>query len=116
MRGISGWVRLAVVLSTLWLVGIGLYAAYAWFNALAVDSPFVYYVIPAGDGREWLVSRVPTPGVTYTVGPQPRFRWPWFLVVTGGVFVGIWVLTVGPVWVIQGFRPQADRPPDRPES
>jgi hypothetical protein len=111
---IGGWIRLAVVLSALWIVGIGLYAAYAWFHAAAVDSPFVSYVLPAGNGHEFLVPRVPGPGVTYLQTPQPRFHWPWFLTVVGGGLAGIWVLTMGPVWVVKAFRQQAPPTPQDP--
>jgi hypothetical protein len=99
MRSLGAWIRLAIVLSALWLIGIGLYAAYAWHNAYSVDSPFVYYVIPNPAGGWWFSSRIPQFGP----GPTARFNWDYFLTIVGGVLVGIWVLTVGTVWVIAGF-------------
>jgi hypothetical protein len=110
MGSMRGWIRLAIVLSALWVVGIGLYGAYVWYNARDVDSPFVYYVIPTGlpDGGYYLSSRIGNPAYNYI--PQPRFKHEYFLAVVGGVLAGIWVLAVGPVWVISAFqRPPGER-------
>ncbi|MBI1916819.1 MAG: hypothetical protein HYS12_19095 [Planctomycetes bacterium] len=119
-RSIGAWVRLAIVLSALWLLGIGLYAGYAWSNALDVDSPFVYYVTPAPDGGWYRVNREQVQSGQRLEGPfvhpiwrlwapEPRFKWSFFLIVVGGVFAGIWVVIVGPVWVIKGFQRQPEK-------
>jgi hypothetical protein len=112
MRNISGWVRLAIVLSALWIVGIGLYGAYVWHNARDVDSPFVYYVIPnwQPEGGYFLANRLDR---TYG-SPQPRFKHDYFFTVVGVVLVGIWVVTVGTAWVINGFRHEEERPSINP--
>jgi len=102
LRAINGWLRLAIVLSGLWLVGISLYAGYSWVYVESVDSFLVYRTLPMGV-NEVVVSRVPPEGVLYQQIPTPHFLWGWFWSVLGGVLLMIWLLSLGPAWVAGGF-------------
>jgi hypothetical protein len=79
--GLRGWFRLTIVLSGLWLVAIGVYAALAWRYSESIPAPFVH-VRPFG---------------------QDSFDGAMFggLAVAG--FVAVWLLFLGLPWVIRGF-------------
>ena len=51
MRRMKGWVRLALILSGLWVLGVCVYAGYGWTYAASVRSPFVswFTVTTQGD-------------------------------------------------------------------
>jgi hypothetical protein len=102
-RRLSGWLRLAVVLSGLWLIGISLYAGYSWVYADSTDSMFVYRTLPIG-GVETVVDRIPAPDVIYHQTPTAHFMWGWFWAILGGVWLAILLLSIGPPWIASGFH------------
>ncbi len=109
LRTLTGWIRLAIVLSIIWLVGIGLYAGYAWSNRWTVDSPFVYYVALDQNGEVVaLAGRVFDASFVYGGGRAARFNWLWFVEITGGTLAGIWALGLGTPWIVEGFRRKAE--------
>jgi hypothetical protein len=79
--GLRGWLRLTIVLSGLWLVGMGVYAALAWRYPQRIAAPFVQF---------------------YPYGPD-AFDWGMFAGLTAGGFVAVWLIFLGVPWVIQGF-------------
>jgi hypothetical protein len=93
-------VRLALFLSALWLVGLGIYAGLAWSRPWEIPAPFIY--------EAWNGQVGPWSSMEY------RFNWGLFAGVfcAGGVAT-IWLLTVGIAWVVAGFRSQK-RAPDIP--
>src|SRR5262245_11802126 len=78
-RNMNGWIRLAIVLSGLWLVGIGLYAAFSWKNPERTPTPFVewWWTYPAEHGYVPTLNR--------------WFDWGTFTVRTIGVIDRIWL-------------------------
>ncbi|MFO0863325.1 MAG: hypothetical protein U0744_01460 [Gemmataceae bacterium] len=101
-RRLSGWLRLAVVLSGLWLISISLYAGYSWVYADSVDSMFFYRTLPMG-AVEAVVDRNPPQGVIYSQAPTVHFMWGWFWSILGGVWLAILILAIGPAWIARGF-------------
>jgi hypothetical protein len=84
------WVRLAIILSALWLVGLGIFSGLAWNDAYDLRAPYIEYAGTLNNDYHMAV-----------------YRFNWILFVgaycLGGVAL-IWLLTVGTPWVIQGFR------------
>ena len=75
------WIRLGLVLSGVYIIGMSIFAALSFNDPFEVRSPFV----------------VPHPyGAVFNAGL--------FAVVVFGGAAGIWLLTIGPAWVISGFR------------
>lgn len=105
-RHVNGWLRLAVVLSGLWLIGISLYAGYSWVYVESVDSIFVYRTLTMA-GVETIVDRVPPEGAIFNQMPTPHFMWGWFWSILGGVWLAIIFLSIGPAWVANGFAQRA---------
>lgn len=86
--------RLAVVLSAMWLVGLGCFAGYVWSERaqwpqrFGVPAPLVEYTAP----------------VRFAGEADMRFNWPQFGLFAGGGLAFAWLLSVGVAWVIAGFR------------
>jgi hypothetical protein len=83
------WIRLAVVLTGLWLVGISFYAGLSWRYPYSISSPFVEMVMFGG----------------------VIFLWGFFAMVALGGAAACWLLTVGIAWVMQSFRDSGSNQP-----
>jgi len=80
--GLRAWVRLALILSGLWLLGISLFALFSWRDPDRIPSPFVE---TARYAFHW-------------------FDWGLFAMSAFGGVAAIWLLAVGVPWVVQSFR------------
>jgi hypothetical protein len=97
LRTMNGWTRLAVLLSSAWLIGIAVYTAFSWKNPAGVRSPFVdwwYTYELVGLYQQRSVWNQSFDGLTFTA-------------VTLGGLAMIWLSTVGLVWTIRGLRTPA---------
>jgi hypothetical protein len=95
-RSMNGWIRLAIVVSGLWLVGVSLWAAFSWKNPALTRSPFVDWWYTNELGELY--------GIKQYLSVYHRwFDWGTFCVLTIGVLAAIWLLTVGLAWAIRGI-------------
>ncbi len=79
------WFRLGLVLSGVYVIGMSIYAALSLNDPYDVRSPFVL---------------LRHNGAVFNVGL--------FAVVVFGGAAGIWLMAIGPAWVVSGFRDPGD--------
>jgi hypothetical protein len=98
-QNLSGWIRLALVVSGLWIVGMSLYAVFSWKNPVDVPSPFVDYYYTTM--QDYFVAQIP-------VGTFRRsFDGLTFAAVMMGGLAAAWLITVGVAWAIRGIKAPA---------